>query len=96
MAISDLCKVIEDRVVLNRPGVEAQAHVLGVTSRLIITIGCVVDPTLITDEMLDDIIAFNDEALNTITFIDGRLVQVGADNALFMLTFESEKCNGSL
>ena len=91
MDISELYAVIEART-----GVEAQAQLIGIDSRLVLTIGCAVDTTLITDTMLRDLQAFNDEANNTITFIDGRLVVTGADNALFMFTFTAEKCNGGI
>ena len=96
MEINDIVSAIEARVELGRPKIQAQAIITEIASDLELTISCVVDPSLITYEMLTDIEMFNDEASNTISFMGGKLVNNGSDNALFILMFNVSKCNGGL
>lgn len=96
MAIKDIIHTIEERVGHNRPNVEAQAILLKVDKTLELQFGCVVDPSLITQEMLDDVKAFNDQAGNNIRFEGGEIVNHGVDNAMFMFMFTADKCEGGM
>ena len=96
VAIKDILKTIEDRVELNRPDVRSQAYVMGVSGDWEYLVYCVIDPTMLDDGMGEDVMAFNDEAMNTITYIDGKLINNGSDNSLFVLMFNVSKCNGGL
>lgn len=94
MEINDIVNAIEARVVLGRAGVKAQAMLLQIHMdghKEVYEIGCVLDPTKLTFAIIDDVKTFNDEATNTITFTGGKLVNNGADNAIFALTFMAEK-----
>jgi len=96
--INAIVEAIKARVELNRPNVKAQAILMNVDTELNLMIGCVVDPSLITTSMLEDVSRFNEEANPDvyIQFIEGKIVNNGADNALFMLMFNASKCNGGL
>ncbi len=94
MEIKSIIDAIEARVVLNRPTLKAQAMLLQIHMdghNDVYEIGVVLDPTKLTFAVIDDVKKFNDEASNTITFTGGKLVNNGADNALFALTFMAEQ-----
>lgn len=96
MEINDTLHAIEARVALGRPDTKSQSVLLKIESDLTLKIGCVVDPTKITKAMLDDVQRFNEQADNNIFFTGGELINSPSDNALFVLMFEVEKCNGGL
>lgn len=98
MEISEILDAIEQRVEQGRPLVKAQAILMGVDADLNYSIGCVVDPSNLTHALLEDVARFNDEANPEayIQFVEGKIVNTGADNVLFMLMFNVSKCNGGL
>lgn len=91
-SIKNILQAIETRV----GSINSQAILLEVEQDLTLKIGCVVDPTLVTFDLLDNVRRFNDEASNLISFDGGRVINVGIDNSLFMLLFTASKCNGGL
>lgn len=96
MDVNDILTTIEDRVKLGRnlktDAILTEIIMDGYTD--IYVIGCVIDPSKITFDLINDVKAFNDEALNEISFTGGKMIQQ-ADNVLFMLMFTAQQqlCN---
>ncbi|MCB5278955.1 MAG: hypothetical protein M0Q19_05120 [Candidatus Cloacimonetes bacterium] len=93
MEINTIITTIETK--FSDLGVDAQATLLEVSEDLILTIGCVIDPSLLTYSILEGVKAFNDDATTWINFHGGKIITVG-DAPLFMLMFSANQCNGGL